>query len=91
MYAHKNRRDDRCRIAIERLAIRHILRTDFCGQGCYSNIDFIFNNRCQQHGVYVMLPHIAPIEAPSTAGSALARFDPIVAKNVLNLLAMIDV
>ena len=31
------------------------------------------------------------MEAPSTAGSALARFGPIVAKNVVNLLAMIDV
>ena len=35
-----------------------------------------------------MLPHI---EAPSIAGSAVARFGPIVVKNVLNLLAMIDV
>ena len=35
MYAHKNRRDDRCRIASVRLEIRQILRTDFCGQGCY--------------------------------------------------------
>ena len=36
-------------------------------------------------------PILSPIEASSTAGSALARFGPIVAKNVLNLLAMIDV
>ena len=39
MYAHKNRRDDRCQIASARLEIRQVLRTDFCGQGCYSTID----------------------------------------------------
>ena len=38
-----------------------------------------------------MLPIYSPIEAPSTAGIALARFDPIVAKNVLHVLAMIGV
>ena len=36
MYAHKNRRDDRCRIASTRLETRQILRTDCCGQGRYS-------------------------------------------------------
>ena len=36
---HKHLRDDRCRIASERLKIRKILRTDFCGQVCYSGID----------------------------------------------------
>ena len=41
MYAHKNRCDDRCRIASARLAIRQILRIDFCGQGCYSSIDTV--------------------------------------------------
>ena len=39
MYAHKNRRDGRCRIEIARLEIRQMLRTDFCRQGCYSSID----------------------------------------------------
>ena len=39
MYAHKNRRDDRCRISSDRLEIPQILRTDFCRQGCYSSID----------------------------------------------------
>ena len=39
MYAHKNRRDDRCRIGSARLEIRQILRAAFCGQGCYSSID----------------------------------------------------
>ena len=39
MYAHKNRRHDRCRITTARLEIRQILRIDFCIQGCYSSID----------------------------------------------------
>ena len=38
-----------------------------------------------------MLPHIIAYRSTSTAGSALAIFGPIVAKNVLHLLAMIDV
>ena len=39
MNAHKNRRDDRCRIVSARIEMRQILRTDFFGQGCYSSID----------------------------------------------------
>ena len=40
----------------------------------------------------VMHPHINPleIESPSTTGSGLTKFGQIVAKNVLHLLAMID-
>ena len=52
MYAHKNRRDDRCRIASARLEIRQILRTDFCGQGCYSStgcIDVLANHLMKLH------------------------------------------
>ena len=37
MYAHKNRRDDRCRIASARLEIRKILRTDFADMARYSS------------------------------------------------------
>ena len=32
MYAHKNRRDDQCRITSDRLEIRQILRTYLLGQ-----------------------------------------------------------
>ena len=39
MYAHKNRGDNRCRIASALAEIGQILRTDFCGQRSYSSID----------------------------------------------------
>ena len=47
LYAHKNLRHDRCRIAIAQLKIRQILRTDFCGQPFYSSIDKLFYGRLQ--------------------------------------------
>ena len=46
MYAHKHERDDRSRIASARLEIHQILKTYFCGQGCYSSIDIINVSCC---------------------------------------------
>ena len=56
MYVHKNRRDDRCRIPRERLTIRQMLRTDLCGQACYSSID---RNACElQNGRVCAAPKV---------------------------------
>ena len=50
------------------------------------NLLFHFQQQLLKHGVYVKLPLQSPIEEPSTAGNALARFDPIVAKNVFKFV-----